>query len=152
GPAVHVLGGVLLAFLGAEAAGKRAQRDGAAQDLRIRAGLRRGERARHHADIGAIEVEANALAERVGVLLRQTGIGTGGAGPRGRVALPDTGDQRRANALDLGVIANLLVGMHARPPLATPCVTAGGAGKVAVGVPKGPPRRENLSECQKYLA
>jgi hypothetical protein len=62
-PAVFVPGGVLLAFLAADAASQRAGFDHRMQDLHIRPGTPGCHHCSRLAQIGTIEVQPNALFE-----------------------------------------------------------------------------------------
>jgi hypothetical protein len=96
--------GVLLTFLGADAARKRAGFDHRAEHFLIGSGPPRGERSGRVANVGAIEIEPNALPERRHVLFRDARISTRRARLRASVAGFDAGDQGVADtALYVGM-------------------------------------------------
>jgi hypothetical protein len=92
--AVFVLVGVLVAFFGACSAGRCARLHGCGDDLLIASGAANADRACCEAEIGAVLVQSNALTKLVHALFAQTGIGTGDAGLRARVAFFEAADQR----------------------------------------------------------
>ncbi|WP_161993547.1 hypothetical protein [Muricoccus nepalensis] len=70
-------------------------------------------RTRRRANIGAVEVESDALRELLNHLLAETGIGAGGTGLRTRVALLDALDQDVVGAsLNVWMRADHLLDMH----------------------------------------
>ena len=91
--AVLVLVGVLLALLGAEAAGRAEGLDLLADERVLRLRLAREDAAGGGADVGAVEVGADALAELGGLLLREAGVGAGRAGLLALEAVIDAGDE-----------------------------------------------------------
>src|SRR5687768_11513357 len=88
---------VSIALLRAGAAGLGAKRDCIAENRVVRTGSPRGERARHHADIGAVEIEADALPEFFGIVLAAAGIGAGDADLGTVEAFLDAANQVAAN-------------------------------------------------------
>ncbi len=115
GAAMPMSIGVLRAFIAARLAGDRASLDHAPEDLHVRAGSAGRKRAGCRTDIGAIEIEADALPELVDTALRQAGIGTGCARLGAGVALLDTADKTVADAaFHIGVAADHIASlMHA---------------------------------------
>jgi hypothetical protein len=74
-PAVFVIARVAFAFFPAEPARGHTGYDRETNDLFIRSCASRGNRARHVAQIGAIEIEADALCELLDHLLSETCVG-----------------------------------------------------------------------------
>ena len=73
--------------------------------LLVAAGPPRRDGARRQADVGTIEIEANALPQLVDHLFADAGVRAGRAALRARKALFDTADERV-----VGVALNLRVG------------------------------------------
>ena len=94
--AVLVVGRVLLAFLGAGAAGHCARLDRRAEDAEIGLGLPDEDSAGGVAEIGAVEAEANAADELQYVRLAEVGVRTARAHSRAVDALVDTAQKQVA--------------------------------------------------------
>jgi hypothetical protein len=75
-PAVVVVGGVPLALLATDAAGRRAGFDSCAEEFEIGCGLAGEDAAGSVTDVGAVEVETNAADQLLHVFLAETGVGT----------------------------------------------------------------------------
>src|SRR3546814_627974 len=73
--AMLMLAGMALAFFRADAAGLGARFEGGDDHLLVGSRPACRDRARGHADIGAVEIEANALPELVHHLLGDTSVG-----------------------------------------------------------------------------
>jgi hypothetical protein len=92
--AMLVHGRVALAFLSASAASKLAQFERHTQHGLVAAGSTGGQCAGGRANIGAVQIESNALSQPLNHLLRQTGIGTTDARLRALEALFDAFHER----------------------------------------------------------
>ena len=75
-------GGVRLALLGAQPAGGGAYAEHAAHHFVIETGPAGHDAAGDVADVGAIQIQADALGQVLHHALRQAGVGAGGAGLR----------------------------------------------------------------------
>ena len=94
--AVLVVGRVLLALVGAGAAGYRARFDRRAEDAEIGLGLPAEDSAGGTAGIGAVEAEANAADQLLYVRLAEVGVGAACARSRAVDALVDTAQKQVA--------------------------------------------------------
>jgi hypothetical protein len=93
-PTVLMHLGVLLTFLGTEATGGGAGVQHSSDHFFVRPGPTGGNSACDVADVGAVQVQPDALRQRLDVVLRKAGIGTGRAGLRAGVALLYATDER----------------------------------------------------------
>jgi phage-related minor tail protein len=93
GPAVLVFARVLPAFFGTEAASLSAGSDHVAHHLLVGACPSTGDRARRRTNIGAVEIEPDALGELLHVALAKAGVGAGDADLRAIETLLDTFDE-----------------------------------------------------------
>src|SRR6185436_11860400 len=111
--AMFMHGCVLPALLRAKPAGGGADAEHAAHHLVIGTGPAGHDAAGDAADVGAIEVEADALGQLLHHALRQAGVGTGGAGLGAGVTFLDAADQGVVDlALDSRVGADHFAGVH----------------------------------------
>jgi len=111
--AVLVMGSMLFAFLRADPARQRACLDHRSQHVVVRTGAPGGERSRGRANVGTIQVQADALAKLGRALLCNAGVGTRGARLRASIARLDASDQRLADAaLHVGMCRNHRARMH----------------------------------------
>jgi hypothetical protein len=94
--AVLVVARVLLALVGAGAAGHRAPLDRRAEDAEIGLGLPDEDSAGGIAGIGAVEAEANAADQLLYVRLAEVGVGAARARSRAVDALVDTAQKQVA--------------------------------------------------------
>jgi hypothetical protein len=118
-PAVLVLARVTLAFLGAEAAGLLTRAQNALDDRLVGACPPRSDVPGRRTDVGAVQVQTDALGELCDHLLAQAGVGTRGAGLSAVEARFDAPDKAVIGvAADVRVRTDHLVGVHSRPPYA----------------------------------
>lgn len=113
--AVLVTAGVLFAFRRARCTGGFAELDRLAQDFLIRSRSSRGERAHGIANIGAIEIQANALPQHLDTRLCDAGIGARNTHLRTREAFIHAVNERRAViAFDVGMRGDHFLRVHLR--------------------------------------
>lgn len=146
---VHV--GVALALLGTERTSLRARLQGRDDYLFVAAGPAGADSARRQADVGAIEVEPDALPEFRSHPLCQASVGAGRAALGTAVAFLDAANERIVRvAADVGVSGNHLSHVvHRRaskseswcPPLTEPYARAGDFPWGLIRHQDGPPRR-----------
>src|SRR5215207_615523 len=111
--AMFMHGRVLLALLRAKPAGGGADAEHAAHHFVIGTCPPGHDAAGDVADVGAIEVQADALGQLLHHALRQAGVGTGGTGLGAGIAFLDAADQGIIDlALDGRVGADHLAGVH----------------------------------------
>ena len=91
-----VVGGVLVALVGAGAASHRARLNRRADDAEIGLGLTDQDSAGGSAGIGAVEAEANAANQLQYVRLAEVGVGAARAYSRALDALVDTAQEQIA--------------------------------------------------------
>lgn len=128
--AMFVLARMLLAFVRTHAARRRAGVKHAPDHFVVRAGVPRRHAAGDIADIRAIEIEANALCQRLHAFLREAGVGAGRTGLRAGITLLDAINQGRVGvAAHGGVRADHLLGLHGNSP---GCVVKRHLGKTPV--------------------
>lgn len=105
--------GVAIAFLAAQAAGRCAGFQHTAYHLLVRTGPTGGNRSGGGANVGAIEIQANALGQLLDHVLTQAGVGAGCADLGTRVALLNAPDESIVRvALHVWMGANHLLNMH----------------------------------------
>jgi hypothetical protein len=95
-PAVLVVGGVLLALLGAGPAGHYASVDRSAENAEVRLGLPDEDATGGVAHVGAVQAEANAAELLLYVRLGEVGVGVARARRRAVDAVLDAADQQVA--------------------------------------------------------
>jgi hypothetical protein len=91
-----VVGGVSLAFLATDAAGRRAGFDRCTEEAEIGCGLARDDAAGRVADVGTVEVEPNAADQLLHVFLTEAGVGAARARSGTVETLVDTTQERAA--------------------------------------------------------
>ena len=91
-----MVGGVPLALLATAAAGYRASFDRRAYDAEIGQGLADHDAAGRLAEVGAVEVESNAVDQLLQVFLAEVGVGAAGAGSGTFDAVLDAAQERVA--------------------------------------------------------
>jgi hypothetical protein len=105
--------GVLFALVRANPACRRAYMKHATDHLLVEPGPARRESARDVADIGAIEVEPDALGERLDLFFREASIRAGGASLRARIAFFNAPDQQMISlAAYVWMRADHFLGLH----------------------------------------
>jgi hypothetical protein len=109
--AMRVLVRMFLAFVGAEPASGYASVQHAADHLVIPARLARSHSAGDIADVGAIEVEADALRQRIDHLLREASVSARGADLRAGITLLDAADEQ-AIATRSRVVTDHFLDLH----------------------------------------
>ena len=115
---------VPLTLVATHAAGRRAGLDSRAEQVDIRSGLAGDDAPGGVADVGAIEVEANAADQLPHVRLAETGVGAAGACSRTVEALVDAAQQRVSiEACRLWMGLEYLSNCHF---LSLPCVAGAG--------------------------
>lgn len=113
-PAMRVMAGMLVAFLGALMAGFGAGLDETAHDLGVVAGAAGSDAAGGAADVGAVEIQPDALPQVGHGVLRQASIGTRDAGLHAVEAAIDAADKRILDTTDMRVGGDHGFGMHKR--------------------------------------
>ena len=91
--AMLVLARMPLAFLAADTAGLRTCLQRGDDHLLVRPSPARSDRARSNADVGAVEIEADALPKLIDHVLGEAGVGAGCAALGAGIAFLDTADQ-----------------------------------------------------------
>jgi hypothetical protein len=118
-PAMLVSVGVALAFLCARAARELADFESAQQHFLVRPCPSRRQPCGGFAQIGAIEIEADALTQLGDVGLRQTGVRASRARLRARETFVDAPNQQRAEiSFHFGMRAGHPLGIHDDAPAA----------------------------------
>jgi hypothetical protein len=109
--------GVPFAFIRAQAAGEGAGFERRAEKFFVRACSPRPDRRRCEADVGAVEIETNALSQMRDTVFHDASVGAGNAGLRAIVAFFNAADQRVIGlAFYIRVGADHLLGVHRRSP------------------------------------
>jgi hypothetical protein len=115
--AMFMMLSVPVAFIRAQAAGKGAGFEHRAEELFVGTGPPGRSRSGSEADVGAIQIEPNALAQRRDIALDQASVGAGHAGLRAVITFVDAAYQCVIGlTLYIGVRGDDLPGMHRFSP------------------------------------
>ena len=116
-PAVFVHPGMPSTLFAAYPTGVGASLDHLPEDSLVAAGAARRDRSRRCAEVGAVQIEANAEDQIGDRLLAEVGVGARRTGLGAVVAGVDALNQDVAYAAQLRMAGNHFAGMHACPPL-----------------------------------
>jgi hypothetical protein len=110
---MFMMGRVRPALALANLASQAACFERAAQHLDIGPGAPRGHRTGRPADVGAIEIETDALAQILNLVFRQASVRTGNAGLRAIETMFYTGQERTIQIVThMGMRGDHLLNMH----------------------------------------